>query len=91
MARAMVATDLREGMAELGQQIAKIKVALNKASQGNSPSSALSSPWKRGHKRGHNGSNIPSNPNSNTVRSGPGQATPAYHLPTWCVVGAPEV
>ena len=36
-ARAMVATDSVEGMAELGQQIAKLMAALTKAGQGYSP------------------------------------------------------
>ena len=45
-ARAVVATDSGEGMAELGQQIAKLMAALTKAGHGNSPSSAPSGPRK---------------------------------------------
>ena len=58
-ARAVVATDFGEGMAELGQQSAKLMAALTKVGQGNNPSCAPSSPWERGHGRGHYGSNIP--------------------------------
>ena len=64
--RATVATDLGEGVAELGQQIAMLMAALNKAGQGSNPSSSPSSPWERGH---------------NGI-SGPGQTTPACSLPT---------
>ena len=39
-ARAVVATDPREGMAELGQQISKLMATLTKAEQGNNPTSA---------------------------------------------------
>ena len=46
-ARATVATDPGDGMAELGQQIAKLMPALTKAGQGNNPSSAPSSLHKR--------------------------------------------
>ena len=49
-ARAAVATDLGEGMAELGHQIAKLMAALTKAGECNNPSSAPSSlqerPWE---------------------------------------------
>ena len=51
-ARAAVATDLGEGMVELGQQIARLMAALTKARQGSNPSSAQSSPLERGHGRG---------------------------------------
>ena len=50
-ARAVVATDSRDGMAELEQQIAKLMAALTKAGQGDNPFSAPSSPWKRDHRR----------------------------------------
>ena len=44
-ARAAIATDSGKGMAELGQQIARLMAALTKAGQGSNPSSAPSSPW----------------------------------------------
>ena len=81
-ARAMVMTDLGEGMAELGQQIAKLMAAVTKAEQGNSPSSMLSSPQERVHGRGFNGSSTPSHSNSHNGRSGPGQSIQAHSLPT---------
>ena len=43
-ARATVATDLGEGMAELEQQVAKLMAALTKAGQSSNPSSVSSSP-----------------------------------------------
>ena len=55
-AMVMVTTDSQEGMADLGQQIAKLIASLTKAGQGNSPSSVPSSPQERGHRRGHNSS-----------------------------------
>ena len=54
-ARAAVATDVGEGMAELGQKIAKLMAALTRAGQGKSPSSAPSRSRERGHERGCNG------------------------------------
>ena len=48
-ARATVATDPGKGMAELGQQIAKLMAAQIKAGQGSNPSSMPSSPQERGH------------------------------------------
>ena len=81
-ARATAATDLGEGMAELGQQITRLMVTLTKAGQGSNPSSALSSLQERGCGRGQNGSNTPNCPNPHNGRSGPGQTTPACSLPT---------
>ena len=43
-ARAMVSTDLGEGIAKLGQQIAKLMATLTKVRQGNNPSHVQSSP-----------------------------------------------
>ena len=57
--RAVVATDLGEGTAELGQQIAKLMATLTKVGQGNNLSSSPSSPWERCHRRGYNGSSTP--------------------------------
>ena len=51
-ARAMVTTDLGKGMAELGQQIAKLMATLTKVGQGSNPSSAPTSPQERGCGRG---------------------------------------
>ena len=90
-ARATVATDLGEGMAELGQQIARLMAALAKAGQVNNPSSALSSPWERGCGRGWNGSITPNHPNSQNGRSGPGQTNPSHSLPTGCGTGGNEM
>ena len=90
-ARATVATDPGEGMAELGQQIAKLMTAQIKAGQGSNPSSTYSRPWERGCGRGCNGSHTPSCPNSHNGRSGPGQTTPAHSLPTGCGTGALEM
>ena len=81
-ARATVATDPGEGMAELGQQTAKLMAAMSKAGQGSNPSSAPCSPWGRGHGRGCSGSNTPSHLNFHNGRSGPGQTTPSHSLPT---------
>ena len=81
-ARPTVATDLGEGMTELGQQIAKLMVDLTKAGQGNNPSRTPGSPLERGHGRGHNGNNIPNHPNPHNGRSGPIQTTAAHSLPT---------
>ena len=78
-ARVTVGNDLGEGMAELGQQIAKLMAAWTKARQGNNPSSVPNSPWERGCGRG---CNTPSHPNSHNGRSGPGQTTPIHSLPT---------
>ena len=80
--RATVDTDSREGMAELGQQIARLMAALTKAGQGSNPSSASSSPWERGHRRGNGGNSSPNCPNSHNGRGGPRQTTPAGSLPT---------
>ena len=66
--RAMVMTDLGEGMAEFGQQIAKLMATLTKAGQGNNPSSVPSSPQERGHRRGCSSSNTPIHPNSHNGR-----------------------
>ena len=63
-ARAMVTTNLVEGMAELSQQIAKLMATLPQTGQGSSPSSAPHSPWECGHGWGHSGSSTPSHPNS---------------------------
>ena len=46
-AMATEATDLGEGMVELGQEIAKLMAALTKAGQGSNPSSMPSSPQVR--------------------------------------------
>ena len=89
--RATTATDLGEGMAELGHQIARLMAALTKAGQGSNPSSMPSSPEERGCGRGHNGSNTPNCPDSHNGRSGPGQITPACSLPTGHGMGAMEL
>ena len=89
--RTMVATDAREWMAEMGQQISKLMATMTKAGQGNSSSSAPSIPQQRGCGRGHNGSSTPSHPNSHNGRSGAGQTTPACSLPTGHGEGVPEM
>ena len=81
----------KEGMVELGQQIAKLMAALTKVGQGNNPSSVPSSPLERGQRRGCSGSNTSSHPNSHNGRVGPGQTTPAHSLPTGCKTGAMEL
>ena len=90
-ARAAVATDLGEGTAELGQQIAKLIAALTKAGQGSYPSRAPSSPWERGHGMGCNDSNTPSHPNSHNGRSDPGHTTQATTYPLGMGQGALEM
>ena len=70
-ARAVVATNSGEGMVELGQQIARLMAALTKAGQGSNPSSAPSSPQKRGHGRGHNGSSTFNRPSSHNSTLAP--------------------
>ena len=80
-ARAAVVSDLGEGMAELGQQIAKLMAVLTKAGQGSNPSSAPRIPQKRGCGRGLSDSNTPSCSNTHNGRSGPGPPQPtAYPL-----------
>ena len=49
-ARAMVTSDLGEGMAELSQQIAKLMAALTQTGQGPSPSSVPDSSWEHGYR-----------------------------------------
>ena len=44
--------DFGEGIAEVGQQIAKLMATLAQAGQVNDPSSAPSSPWEMSHERG---------------------------------------
>ena len=51
-ASAAVATDLGEGVAELGQQIVRLMAALTKARQGSNPSSTPRSPQENGFGRG---------------------------------------
>ena len=87
-ARAMVGTDSGEGVAEVGQQIARSMAALTKDVQGGNPSSTPSTPWERSFGRGCNGSSTPNHPNSHDSRSGPGQTTPVHSLPTGCWTGS---
>ena len=87
-AKAAVTTDSGEGTAELGQQIARLLIALTKAGQSSNPSSAPSSPRERGHGRGCNANSTPNHPNSHNGRSGPGQTTPACSLLTGCGTGS---
>ena len=79
--RAMVTTDPGEGMAELGQQIAKLMAYLIHTRQGSGPSSAPGSPLECGCGWGHSGRGIPSHPSSFNGRGGPGQMTLAHSLP----------
>ena len=90
-ARAAAATNSGEGMAELGQQIARLIVALTRAGQGSNPSSAPSSPQERGHGRGHSCSSTPNHLSSHNSINGPGQTTPACSLPSGCGKGAMEL
>ena len=82
-ARATVATDPGEGIAELGQQIARLMAALTEAGQGSNLSSTPGNPQERGCGRAEMVV-TPQSPNSHYGRSGPGQATPAHSLPTGC-------
>ena len=52
-ARVAEATESGEGTTELGQNIAKLMVALTKIGHGNRPASTPSSPRERGCSRGH--------------------------------------
>ena len=80
-ARAMVISNLGEGMAELSQQISKLMAALTQTGQGRSPSSTLGSPLEHSCGLGNGGRSTPSHPNSHSGRGGPGQTTPAHSLP----------
>ena len=81
-ARALVITDLGEGMAELEQWIAKLMAALTQTGQDSSPSSAPGSPWEHGHGWGHSIRSTHNCPNSHSGRGSPGQMTAACNLPT---------
>ena len=51
-ARSAAATEVASGSKELGDQIARLMVALTRVEQGSHPASAPNSPRHRGHGRG---------------------------------------
>ena len=81
-ARATVATDPREGMAELEQQTAKLMTALTKAGQGNNPSSAQVAPVREAVGWVTLVVTPPVTQTPAMVEVGPRQTTTACSLPT---------
>ena len=71
-----------DGSKELGNQIAQLMAALNKAEQGTHPASAPNSPRHRGHGRGRTDRNTPVCPSSHNGQTGLGQNTFAHSSPT---------
>ena len=86
-ARAAVVTDSGEGMAELGQQIAKLMATLTKVGQGNSPSNMPSIPGC-GVMEGD--TMVVAPPNFHNGTSGPGQTIPAHSSSRRHGVGGPR-
>ena len=70
-----VATEVSDSSKELGNQIAQLMAALNRAEQGTQPTSAPNSPRHRGHGRGRMGRNTPVHPSSHNGWTGLGKNT----------------
>ena len=87
-ARAAVATDSSEGTIELGQQIAKLMVALTQVRQGSSPASTPSSPRERGCGRGCTDRGNPGHPSSHNSWNRLGQTAPDHSTLTGHGTGA---
>ena len=87
-ARVAEATESGEGTTELGQNIAKLMVALTKIGHGNRPASTPSSPRERGCSRGHADRGTPCHPSSHNGCSGLGQTTLDHSTPTGYETGA---
>ena len=69
------ATEVSDGSKELGDQIARLMAALNRAEQGTHPASAPNSPRHRVHGRGLMDRNTPVHPSSHNGQTGLGQNT----------------
>ena len=76
--RSLVATEVSEGSKELGNQIAWLMAAINRAEQGTCPASAPNSPRNRGCGRGRMDRNTPVCPSSHNGWTGLGQNTFAH-------------
>ena len=74
-ARSSTATEVTEGSKELGDQIARLMAALNRAEQGTHPATAPNSPRHRGCGRGWMDRNTPVHPSSNNGQTGLDQNT----------------
>ena len=70
------ATEVSDGSRQLGDQIARLMAALNRAEQGTYPASAPNSPRHRGCGRGWTDRNTPVYPSSHNGLTGLGQNTP---------------
>ena len=66
---------MSDGSKELGDQIARLMAALNRAEQGTHPASAPNSPRHRGHGRGQMDRNTPVCPSFHNGQTGLGQNT----------------
>ena len=71
----LVATEVSDGLKELGNHIAQLMATLNRAEQGTHPTSAPNSPWHRGCGRGRTDGNTPVCPSSQNGWTGLGQNT----------------
>ena len=69
------ATEVSDGSKQLGDQIAWLMTALNRAEQGTCPTSAPSSPRHKGHGRGQTDRNTPVHPSSHNGWTALGQNT----------------
>ena len=79
-ARSAMTTKPVEDTTELGNQIAKLVVALATAGQGNNPGSAPNSPRQRGCGRGWMDRNTPGHLSSHNGQTGLGQTTPPHSI-----------
>ena len=71
------ATEVTDGSTELGDQIDRLMVTLNRAEQGTCPASTPNSPRYRDHRRGQKDRNAPVCPSFHNGQTGLGQNTPA--------------
>ena len=71
------ATEVADGSKELGDQIARLMVTLNRAEQGTHPDSTPNSPSHRGHGKGWINRNTPVHPSSHNGCTDLGQNTTA--------------
>ena len=76
--RSSTATEVADGSKELGDQIARLMDALNRAEQGTHPASAPDSPRHRGHGRGQTDRTTPVCPSSHNGHTDLGQNTAAH-------------
>ena len=81
-AQSLAATEVSDGSKELGNQIAWLMAALNRAEQSTCPASAPNSPKHKGHGRGRTDRNTPVCPRSHSGQTGLGQNTFAHSSST---------